>query len=63
MPVHLIDPINQGRRVPGIFILNPSLSIGQNIDELMLIVEGSFAREDENQIIHLSLTRRGEIYI
>jgi len=30
MPVHLTDHIEQGRHVPGIFLLNPKLSIGQN---------------------------------
>jgi hypothetical protein len=35
MPVHLVDHITAGRHVPGIFLLNPKLSIGQNIDELI----------------------------
>lgn len=56
MPVHLVDHIAQGRHVPGIFILNPDLSIGQNIYELILIVDGSFDDEYQDQIIHLPLT-------
>jgi hypothetical protein len=56
MPVHLTEHITQGRHVPGIFILNPSLSIGQNIDELILIAEGSFDDEYQDQIIHLPIT-------
>lgn len=56
MPVHLNAHIAQGRHVPGIFILNPSLSIGQNIDELILIVEGSFDDEYQDQIVHLPIS-------
>lgn len=56
MPVHLAEHIIQGHHVPGIFILNPNLSIGQNIDELLLIAEGSFDSEYQDQIIHLPIT-------
>jgi hypothetical protein len=56
MPVHLTEHINRGHHVPGIFILNPNLSVGQNIDELMLIAEGSFDDEYQDQIIYLPLT-------
>lgn len=56
MPVHLAEHITQGNHIPGIFILNPSLSIGENIDELILIAEGSFDDEYQDQIIHLPIT-------
>lgn len=56
MPVHLVDHVAQSRHVPGIFILNPDLSIGQNINELILIADGSFDNEYQDQIIHLPLT-------
>lgn len=56
MPVHLADHIAEGRHVPGIFILNPKLSMGQNIDELILIAEGSFDDEYQDQIVNLPLT-------
>ncbi len=55
MPVHLADHIERDRHVPGIFILNPKLSIGQNIDELSLIAEGSFDNEYQDRIVHLPL--------
>ncbi|ALF55544.1 hypothetical protein ACX27_26275 [Nostoc piscinale CENA21] len=55
MPVHLADHIAQGRNVPGIFILNEKFTIGQNIEELILIAEASFDNEYQNQIIHLPL--------
>jgi hypothetical protein len=42
--------------MPGIFLLNPELSIGQNIDELLLIADGSLDGEYQDQTIHLPLT-------
>ena len=56
MPVHLAEHIAQKRHVPEIFILNPDLSIGQNLDELIIIALGSFDDEYQDQIIHLPLT-------
>jgi hypothetical protein len=56
MPVHLADNMAEGRHIPGIFILNSDLSIGQNIEELILIAEGSFDDEYQDRIIHLPLT-------
>ena len=56
MPVHLVDHIAQGRHVPGIFILNSDLSMGQNMDELILIADGSFDDEYQDQILYLPLT-------
>ncbi len=60
MPVHLDDHIAQGRHVPGIFILNTDWSIGQNLDELILIAEGSFDDEYQDQIVFLPLTKRSD---
>jgi hypothetical protein len=53
MPVHLAEHIQQGHHIPGIFILNPSLSLGQNIDELILIAEVAFEDEFNDQIVFL----------
>ncbi|HAG80985.1 MAG TPA: hypothetical protein DCL61_07380 [Cyanobacteria bacterium UBA12227] len=55
MPPHLIDHINQGRHIPGIFILNPNLSIGGNIDELILIALASEEDEYQDRIVNLPL--------
>lgn len=55
MPVHLIDYLEQNCHIPGIFILNSKLSIGQNIDELILIYQGSFDDEYQDKIEHLPL--------
>jgi hypothetical protein len=56
MPVHLTDHIAEGRHIPGIFILNLDLTIGQNIEQLILIADGSFDDEYQDQIVHLPLT-------
>jgi hypothetical protein len=45
----------QGQNMPGIFILNDKLTIGQNINELIIIAEASFDDEYQNQIVHLPL--------
>lgn len=55
IPVHLTDHIEQERHIPGIILLNPSLSIGQNLEELIFIALGSFEREYQDRIIHLPL--------
>lgn len=55
MPVHLADHIAQGRHVPGIFILNSNLSIGDNLEELILIAECPFEDEYQDKIEFLPL--------
>ena len=56
MPVHLADHITQGGHIPGIFILNSKLSIGENIKELILIGECAFEGEYQDQIVNLPIT-------
>ncbi|QSJ18004.1 DUF5615 family PIN-like protein [Nostoc sp. UHCC 0702] len=53
MPVHLAEHIAKNHHIPGIFILNNKLSIGQNIDELIFLAEASFENEYQDQIVHL----------
>lgn len=55
MPPHLTDHIAQGRHVPGIFILNPNLSIGENLEELILMALASEENEYQDRIVHLPL--------
>lgn len=55
MPVHLVEHIAQGGHVPGILILNPEISVGETLDELILIAGGSFDEEYQDQIVHLPL--------
>jgi hypothetical protein len=56
MPRHLADHLAEGRHVLGIFILNSGISIGQNIEDLLLIADVSLDGEYQDQIIHLPLT-------
>ncbi|NES85688.1 MAG: hypothetical protein F6K10_32195 [Moorea sp. SIO2B7] len=53
MPTHLADYIAEGNHIPGIFILNTKLSMGENIDELVFLAEASFESEYQDQIIYL----------
>jgi len=56
MPVHLADHLQQGRHVPGIFILSPRVSMGKNIEDLILISECSMEQEYQDQIVNLPAT-------
>lgn len=55
MPVHLDDHVAINRHIPGIFILNPNLSIGENIEELILVALASEDNEYQDRIIYLPL--------
>ncbi len=51
MPAHLRDHLAQGRHVPGIFVMNPKMSVGETIEELLLIWGAS---EEEEYHDHIS---------
>ena len=55
MPLHLADHLAQNHHVPGIFILNPSLSIGENLEELILAAIASEEDEYQDRIVYLPL--------
>jgi hypothetical protein len=55
IPVHLAYHLAQDRHISGIFILNPNLSIGENLEELMFIAEASFEDEYQDGIHFLPL--------
>ncbi len=57
MPLHLTDHLAQGGHVPGIFIMNSDMSIGETIDELILIAGGSDDDEYQDYITFLPLRR------
>lgn len=56
MPVHLQDHLDAGGHIPGIFVLRPELSMGEIIDELLLIGEASLPNEYQDQIRYLPLS-------
>ena len=55
MPVHLSNHIAQGHHMPGILILNAKLSVGENLEELILIADASFEDEYQDRIDFLPL--------
>lgn len=55
MPLHLADNIAVNHHIPGIFILNPNLSIGENIEELILVALASEDDEYRDRIVYLPL--------
>jgi hypothetical protein len=55
-PVHLADHIAQGRHVPGIFILNPNLTMGENLEELLLIAAVALENEYQDRLEFLPLS-------
>lgn len=55
MPVHLQDHLNANRRAAGIFILHPEMSVGETVDELILITSASSPEEYQDQIIYLPI--------
>lgn len=55
MPGHLQDHLTEGRHVPGIFELNPNMSVGETIEELLLIWAASHPDEYRDRIIYLPL--------
>ncbi|MBR8827312.1 MAG: DUF5615 family PIN-like protein [Gomphosphaeria aponina SAG 52.96 = DSM 107014] len=58
MPVHLAEHLEQGRHVPGILILNLNLTVGETLDELILIASAAMIEEYLDQIVHLPLPEK-----
>ena len=50
MPDHLETHLAQGQHVPGIFVLNAEMGIGETIDELLLIWNASDEQEYRDNI-------------
>ena len=55
MPRHLCDHLTGGHHVPGIFTLRPRASIGQIIEDLLLIWGASQLGEYRDQIVYVPL--------
>lgn len=55
MPQHLKDHLSQGYHVPGVFVIRPNASMGEIIDDLLLIWEASDVDEYQDQIVHIPL--------
>ena len=55
MPAHLTDHLNAGHHVPGILTLNPEMSVGQTVEELLLVAGASDDAEYQDYILYLPL--------
>ena len=55
MPEHLGDHLAGGRHIPGIFELNPDMSIRETVEELVLIQEASTMDEYQDIILYLPI--------
>ena len=55
MPDHLRDHLAAGHHFPGMFTLNPKMSINETIEELALIWGVSNPEEYTDQIVYLPL--------
>lgn len=53
MPVHLQACLAEGRHVPGIFIINTRMSLGETAEELILIWEASAPEEYQDHLRYL----------
>lgn len=56
MPVHLRDHLAAGRHIPCNFVLNPNLTMGETIDELILIWAASDSDEYADQMRYLPVS-------
>ncbi len=56
MPPHLAAHLAQGYHVPGILILNERMSIGEAIEELLLIAEEGIPSAYQDRITYLQVT-------
>lgn len=56
MPAHLREHLNQGRHIPGIFVLSARMSIGETVEELLLIWAASEEEEYHDRIFFLPVS-------
>lgn len=56
MPAHLAEHLAQGRHIPGIIALNTEMSVGETLEELLLIAEAGDANDYRDHIEYLPVT-------
>ena len=56
--MHLAEHMAVNRHIPGIFIINPNLSIGENLEELILAALASQENEYQDRIVFLKMNSR-----
>ena len=55
MPVHLVEHLQEGRHIPGIFIVAQNIHLNSLVEELRLIWGASLPDEYRDQIVYLPL--------
>ena len=55
MPRYAYQRVTEGLSMPGVFIVPQSLSVGQTIDDLLLLCQCSFEAEWEGIVLYLPL--------
>jgi hypothetical protein len=55
MPNHAYQRVKGGNALPGVFVINDQMPIGQAIEELLTIIGASNAAEWENLVVFLPL--------
>jgi len=56
MPRHVADHLAKGGEFPGILVIGPRMSLGEILEELLIIWQASTPDEYRNQIRYLPLT-------
>ncbi|MEQ9623987.1 DUF5615 family PIN-like protein [Coleofasciculus chthonoplastes] len=55
MPVHLAEHLADNHHVPGIFIINDDMTMGQIMEELMIVAEAAWEDEYQDRISFMPL--------
>lgn len=56
MPIHLVEHLAQERHIPGIITLNAEMSVGETLEELLLIAEAGNPEDYRDRIEYLPVT-------
>ena len=49
------ERLQEGQSMPGVVVVSTALSIGAAIEEITLVIEGTFDDEWEGQVLHFPL--------
>ncbi|MEQ8956957.1 MAG: DUF5615 family PIN-like protein [Coleofasciculus sp. C2-GNP5-27] len=55
MPIHLAEHLTENHHVPGIFIVNDDMTMGQIMEELMIVAEAAWEDEYQDRISFMPL--------
>ena len=55
MPVHLADHLVQNHHSPGIFVLRPKATVGEILEDLIIIAQAGISQDYQDRITHIPL--------